>query len=131
MTHAAGHRMYSPGHVAFSTLIGGPLAGALLIARNYDRLGRASSARNTILLALGGVVLLGVLAFNVPLAPLDRIGPILFTFAMYYLAAQLQGTDYAFHISSGGAKGSAWVALAVGAACLVAQLAVLLVVMAL
>jgi len=34
MTNAAHHRMCSPGHVAFSTLIGGPLAGALLMARN-------------------------------------------------------------------------------------------------
>ena len=37
-------KLYTPGHVAWATFLGAPLAGSMLLAMNYRRLGEPTSA---------------------------------------------------------------------------------------
>jgi hypothetical protein len=111
-------RLYSPAQITAATVIGAPIAGAVLLARNYARLGDAVSGRKALL--WGGCVTAGLLVVSLFLP--DRfpnsVLPIGYSAAMYQLAKHLMGERLVSHITAGGARGSTWVAVGVGMASL-------------
>ena len=55
--------LYSPGHIAWATFLGAPIAGCVLLALNYKRFGDATSATLALIVGLIGTVVLLAIAF--------------------------------------------------------------------
>jgi hypothetical protein len=106
--------LYSPGHIAWATFLGAPIAGCLLMALNYRRLGHSSSANFALIGGLVTTVLLLAIAFVLPDNFPSLVLPLACTFGMYQCVNNLQGTAYERRLASGGRKGSGWVATGVG-----------------
>jgi hypothetical protein len=107
--------------VAVATYSGTPMAGFLLLALNYQRLGKSMPAAMAAAFGMT-MTLLTVLCWmllpyfwSAPLCLILLVGTRL-------AAARLQGEAVAMHVSRGGRLASKWTAFAVGVACLCALL---------
>lgn len=122
---AAQYPLYSPGAVGLATFVGAPVAGAAIMAMNYRRLGRPAAANKVILWGVAGTAALIALGFalgnHAPGIPLAFV-PVA---VMLQLARSLQGGAFSQHKAAGGKVASLWKAFGVGAASLVAVLAVI------
>jgi hypothetical protein len=120
--------LYSPNQVALATFCGTVVAGSILMTLNERRVGRASAGWAI----LGGGIVISALIFglafvlpdNIPSAPIS-IAPIV---AMRFWAQKRQGMFVNEHYMMGGKRGSGWVAFGIGMACLVAIVAIALLV---
>jgi hypothetical protein len=117
-------RLYSAGQVTGATAIGGPIAGAILLARNYSALGDRAASRKTLLWASAGTVAVFVIAYFLPESASKGL-PIGYTVGMFHVAKQLQGDRFKSHIAGGGLQGSTWFAVGIGALTLVVIVALL------
>lgn len=110
ITGAPRFKLYSPAHVAWATFLGAPLAGCVLMAIIYRRLGDTKSLWTVL---AGGSLLtlsLAVLGFFLPenfpsLIPLAAT-----TVGMWQLTKYLQGTTVERHLANGGQLASTWAA---------------------
>lgn len=106
--------LYTSKHVALATFLGTPVAGAVLMALNENRVGRAGAAIKTLLaglVATGFLLTLGlVLPDNVPTFPIS-IGSL---FVMSAIAKSRQAGFVAQHFAAGGKQGSGWAAAGIG-----------------
>jgi hypothetical protein len=104
-----GGKLYSTGQITLATFLGAPVAGCLLLARNYQVLGKGGAwqplvvgAVTTILLVVIGLLL----PENVPGTGLSAGGCI----GMYYYAKQWQGGAIDANLKAGARQGS-WLAV--------------------
>jgi hypothetical protein len=118
-------RLYSPGQVALATLLGAPIAGALLLAANYRELGEVNAPRKAVVWGLVGTVLLLMLSFVLPDSLPNSTLPMSTAITVFLLAKNLQGTLYDSHVGAGGPKHSSWRAAGIGAACCIAILLIM------
>jgi hypothetical protein len=119
-------RLYSPGQVLAATILGAPVAGAILLAHNYRSVGQGSAGRKALLWGgLGTVGLLIVSLFLLEHFP-NSVLPASYSMGMYQLAKQLQGREVASHLAAGGARGSNWSVVGIGVACLLVLLVVMI-----
>lgn len=106
------YELYSPGQIIASTVIGSALAGALLLAANYRRLGHVGLARTT--LAIGAVAagadLFAALRFHLTFSFMALIA-----FGGIHRAIRDESL-FDIHVARGGRRASSW--YAVGAAAL-------------
>lgn len=110
---APAYTLASAGQVGLATFLGGPMAGWLLIARNYAKLGRRG--------AWFGTLVAGVLATAATVAVLmllpeqtggAKLLPAVVSLAITYGCAQfLQGATLQEHMDQGGQNASGWVVL--------------------
>ena len=110
-------RLYSVGSITLATALGTPVAGGILMALNYRRLGQLQSAKKALLWTGGFTILLFILAFVLP----DRFGHGMAAgslIGMYKLAKSMLGAAVTAHRSAGGRIASAWGAFGIGLACL-------------
>lgn len=119
------YKLFSPTHVGVATFLGSPLAGAIIMAVNYARLGRAQAARTAVVLGAIGTGLLVAVGFALPdEVPSSGLG-IAGLAVMSLVARKMQSAAFEEHIRRGGKKASGWNAAGVGALCVVAMLAVI------
>ena len=116
--------LYDPVTVRFATLLGGPLAGSLVLAVNYKRLGKASLGILTFVLGIVFMALLIKLDINIPQGATIGVALAL-AFGAQALAVCLQGSNIDAHIQAGGKVGSRWFGAALGLAGLVLTLALI------
>jgi tetratricopeptide (TPR) repeat protein len=106
------YELHSPGDVAWATFWGGPLAGALVLAINYVRLGRRRAAAWA---AVGGLLATGTLVAVRTALPITACVPgLVALLAMWQTARALQGNAYERHLELGGRKASGWWAFGLG-----------------
>lgn len=120
---------YSLGQIALATILGSPLAGAWLMARNYRATDEKKKERRCIIYSVTGTAALLVLAFMVPASVPHSGFAAGVAAAMIQVARWTQGPMISEHYSSGGQKGSWWVAAGIGVLGLIVVLAVVTVVM--
>ena len=120
-TEAPVYALYRPGDVALATLLGTPIAGAIVIGMNSARLGRLKEQWITLFVTVIATVLLAGALWNFP-HPAGGISTLaLFTMAaMYKLEQALHGKALARHKRRGGMHPSTWKAAGIGVFCLVA-----------
>jgi hypothetical protein len=112
---SAAPRIYKDNSIAIATFLGGPLAGAYLIAENFKAFHDPTKAYTTWLYTIIiSVVIFGILflipaAENVP----NLVFPALFALAAHYVVKHFQGDKLTTHINSGGPVHSGWRVLAV------------------
>jgi hypothetical protein len=122
------YRLFDARAVGLAALICTPLAGALLIAVNYSRLGKARKAALAILFALIATAILIVIKWNAP-SLIGTVGASALGFlgflCTWQIALEIQGDAIDDHLTSGGRLASKWTALFVGIASLAALYAVI------
>jgi hypothetical protein len=106
--------LYDTASIGLAAFLGSPLAGTVLIASNYRKLGQGSNA--TIALVLGaaasaGLILLGLKSTQSPL-----IASIVLFIATWVAARQLQEQAVKTHVAWGGKLYSKWRAFGVAVA---------------
>jgi hypothetical protein len=105
------YRLYDVGAVALATFLGSPLAGAVLIASNYRKLGQGGNGFLALLLgaaASAGEIYIGLTSTKNPAIAT------LVLFAITWLAAkELQGNAIKTHVAWGGQLFSNWRAVGV------------------
>jgi hypothetical protein len=113
---APAYRLYTPGQVALATMLGAPIAGTILMALTFKRLGRRRAAGAALILGAIGTALACAIGWVLP----DRIGYVLpslpWVFATYYFAKGFLGPLVAAHMRAGGKNASWWAAAGIGAA---------------
>ena len=113
----AGARLYTDGQITLATFCGAPIAGFVLLASNYRKLGDNDRARAFVLWGAAATVALFVVVFFLPDNFPHLALPLGCCFGMRQLALQLQGRAVADHLAAGGLKGSWGVTVAVGLGC--------------
>jgi len=122
-------KLFTPPKVAMASLLGGPLAGFLLIAANFKRLADASAAKGSVAAGIVGTALLWITAYLDPLQLASCKGIIATAVAavvMYLVADVLQGPELKAHALAGGETASGWTAVEVAVLTAAAQLPVML-----
>jgi hypothetical protein len=118
-------RLYSTRQVGWATLLGTPVAGGVLIARNERSFGRPSRAWKAIVLTGMFSLLMMTIAFLVP----DRFPnwpiPLVYTVLVYQFAESTQSRLVNERRQRGAALYSNWRVAGIGFTCLVGMVAVL------
>ncbi len=110
-------KLFDSNSVGLATLIGGPVAGSLLMAINYRRLGFMGKAIAA--LVIGAIVtgLAIMIGWNIPTSVTFPLALALL-FATKWLAQSLQGPTVKYHLEQGGSLASRWTAFASGLGCM-------------
>jgi hypothetical protein len=114
------YKLYTVRSITLATFLATPIAGGVVMAINYRRLGRDTAAIHAVVWTIVATVTIIVLSMLVPddahIPDAAYFAPQLF--GMYVLAKQLQGHTIDTHRLHGGALASAWgaagIALLVG-----------------
>jgi hypothetical protein len=122
---SAGTKLYSPLQVAAATLLGLPIAGALLMASNFRALGAPRSQRKALIAGVAGSIAVAALAWVLPEHFPGLVLPIAYIGAVGGIANSVQGESFRAHIAAGGLRRSNWMVLGIGLACLVGSLMLL------
>lgn len=110
--------LFDSASVTLATFFGTPIAGSILMAVNYRRLGKEINAAVAFLAGLT-VTILAVISGNfLPTSVTSAIGIGLLV-GMRSIAQALQGSAVQQHVSQGGKLGSRWAAFGLGAGVLV------------
>lgn len=121
--------LYKLGAVGVATFLGSPLAGAYLLGKNLQALGRGGETGAVWGIAIAIFVVCMALAFILP----ESVPAIPFTIAqvagMFFLAQQRIGPVMVLHTEQGGPLYSNWRAAGIGLLFGLGMLAVVLVVM--
>jgi uncharacterized protein (TIGR02145 family) len=124
-----GIRLYSQGQVLLATLLGNPVAGAILMARNHRLLGSPRKSTYTIvigivftLVLMGLLLLLSKTSIGLSISVLSLAAVMLW----YHKAL---GRSYKNHIEHGGQKARTLHAAGIGAGFLLGYVAIVLVVL--
>lgn len=108
------YRLYSPGGVVCATVFGSAVAGGIVLALNYWRLGQKRQAWLAVALGIATAGLLIGLACILPdkvPAAVFQLPPIVIAL---HLTKQLQGDAFRLHLAAGGKKASNWKGVGVG-----------------
>jgi hypothetical protein len=115
-------KLHSPGAITFSTFLGSPLAGFILMGQNYRNLGNSKATRQCYVCgAVTTAILVAVSFLNIP----GTVLQISYLIGTYKTASTLQGKAFQNHMEKGGRKASLWIATGVGFACLLVVVAIL------
>ncbi|MEZ4332452.1 MAG: hypothetical protein R3F35_11895 [Myxococcota bacterium] len=118
-----GHALYSQRQIAWSSFLGGPIAGAWQLAVNYRRLGNEDAFWGMLFAGLALELAAGLAALLAPTDFPNRVIPGAYCSILSGLAWALQRRPLATHVRSGGAIASNPRSLAVASSSLVATLA--------
>jgi hypothetical protein len=122
---AVGYTLFSHRAVGVASLLGGPLAGSILMGLNYGRLGRTAAVVQVIIF---GTLITGLLIWAGWPLP-DSFKPYIafgIALAMRSSANSVQGAAVQQHVKVGGQLASMWSAAGVGLATLVSFLLIVL-----
>lgn len=107
------YTLFDASSVTIATLLGAPVAGAILMAVNYRRLGKEVNAAVAFLIGLAVTILAMIGGNLIPASGLYAI-PIVLLVVMRSIAQNLQGPAVQQHVTSGGKLGSRWIAVGIG-----------------
>ena len=110
------YRLFSRDGVFLATLLGGTEAGAILLAVNYNRLGRRLEAWRTTLWGSVGQVAVLLAAAAAPHAGWWIAGAVVAASLMWCAAYGLQAGPFALHLARGGSQEAIGQALPIGIA---------------
>jgi hypothetical protein len=111
------YRLFDPAAVGLATFFGSPIAGTILMAVNYSRLGKAGKGVLALLVGVLCTAVLIAIGWNKPLGS-GSLGVVLFI-VVWQVAKATQGNDVNAHVARGGGLASKWLAFGIGIATLV------------
>jgi len=107
-------RLYSAAQIGMATFLGAPIAGALLMRKNFLTLGHASAARQTLMTGFFVTGLLFLVAFWLPETFPNQILPLASVLSMNAWYKAVQGNAFKTHVEAKGATGSWGIAVGIG-----------------
>ena len=108
------YRLFTPAQITLATVIGSFIAGAVMMALNYRRLGSRRAARGTVAFTALGVVALCVVSFVLPENGAGIGLAIGIVVAMNLIANRLQGRIVREHVGAGGRTASGLATVGIG-----------------
>jgi hypothetical protein len=112
-----GRKLFSVGQITLATFLGAPIAGCLLLARNYRELGKGAAARHSLVAGVASTIVILTIAFFLPENFPNAVLPVAYCFGMRQLVMQLQGGAIDNHLQAGGRKGSWVITVVLGLGC--------------
>jgi hypothetical protein len=112
------NRLFSVEQITSAAFLGSPIAGCLLLARNYHELGKGGAAWQALAAGTVSSILVLLLAASLPENSHNTALPIVYCLGLRQLAIYLQGGAISNHYMTGGRKGSWVTTIAVGLGCL-------------
>ena len=109
--------VYSPGQASAAGFLGGPLAGAVLIALNYRDLRNLRAQRIAVLVGVVASAATFMLAWVLPERTPSVALPLLCALVARFMTHHLQGQTYYSLRESGGARQSNWRVVGISLAC--------------
>ena len=112
------YKLYSVKSIALATFLGSPVAGGLIMAINFKRLGRFTAAIHAVVWTAVFTAMILMSDFFLPdEVQVPNIAYVVVqVIAMYYLAKSLQGPAVETHQGRSGSLASAWAAAGIGIA---------------
>lgn len=111
-------KYYSLKSISIATFLGGPIAAAILMRRNFLNLNEDKKALNTLFIGILSTILLFVGIFSIPETVWDKIPnsilPAIYTGIIYLIAERYQGQTLKGHKENSGSFFSAWRATGIG-----------------
>lgn len=111
-------KFYSLESISLATFLGGPIAAAILIRRNFLNVNEDKKALNTLFIGILSTLLLFVGIFSLPESFWDKIPsyivPGIYTGIIYLIAERMQGQLIRDHKENKGSFFSAWRATGIG-----------------
>ena len=105
------YKLYAPGQMALATFLGTPIAGTLLLGRNFSKLGKRGAAWTSYVLGVLATAFLIAVAILVPRFPgMMGLGSIA---VIWTLGSTMQGPQYQRHLECGGRRASSWAAIGI------------------
>lgn len=108
-------KFYNERAVLLATFLGGPLAGAWLMASNFKAMGETVRATRTWVFAVMALVLVFLLSY---IPSLDKIPSLFYSFAFcwtaHFLTRKYQGPQLQLHQENGGQFYTTWRAVGIG-----------------
>jgi hypothetical protein len=114
LTNEPDGRLYSAGQIGLATFLGAPIAGCLLLARNYELLENKKAAWQLLAVGIGATIVLLIIAFLLPENTRGSGLSLGACIGMYFTAKHLQGETVERHLKAGGRKGSWGLTVALG-----------------
>lgn len=111
-------KLFSVGQMTVATFIGSPIAGCLLLARNYRNLGKKDAAFNSFAVGLLSTIFVFIIAFSLPEKFPNFVLPMAYTIGMREGLKYLQGDVIAAYEAQ-EEKASWLIAIGVGIGCLI------------
>lgn len=108
------YRLYDSNSVALAALLGGPLAGTILMAGNYRKLGQSNNGNLALLLGAAASVGLIYLALKSTASP--TVATVVLFVCTWVAARQLQDDAVKTHVAWGGQLYSKWRAFGIAIA---------------
>lgn len=109
-------KLFKVSAVGIATFLGTPLAGGIIMAINFSRLGRRSAARSTVVITTLYTVVSTLVLFFIPMMPASVnswIG-IVHALVMHLVAKSYFSEDIENHQRLGGPMASTWIAVGIG-----------------
>ncbi len=106
------YRLYNWGSVALATFLGGPLAGTILMAGNFRKLGQGNNSIPTLI--LGAAASVGLLYVSLNTTMNAWVATLVLLVCTSAAAYQLQGDAVKTHLAWGGRLHSVWRAVGIG-----------------
>lgn len=107
-------KLYDSGAVGLATFFGTPIAGTVVMAMNYRRLGKPSAGTKAIIIGVLVTAALMVSGFFIPMGTATTAIGVGVLAATVGTANALQGKTIAEHKLAGGLIGSRWVGFGIG-----------------
>src|SRR5258708_4459455 len=111
-------KLFSVAQITLAAFLGSPIAGCLLLARNYRELGKGGAAWQALFAGTASSILVFLLAFCLPENFPNMALPFAYCFGLRQLAKYLQGEAIYNHFMTGGRRGSWVITIVMGLGCL-------------
>jgi hypothetical protein len=114
LSKTLGKKLYSKRAVMIGTLVGGPLAGGYMLAKNFktiEKPEKTSQAWTVAVAAIFGIILLAVI---IPRQVPDFLFIFLYAWMGYFAAHKMQGRFLDSHEENGGKFHNNWKAAGIG-----------------
>lgn len=129
------HKLYNKKSVGLATFLGGPIAGAMLLQRNYINSGDEKKGIYALIIGIAATILILAIVFLIPESTFDKFPRMLFpainTLIMYAIFDALQREIVNQHIANKGVFFTGWraagIALIVSAIMFVVALMIILI----
>jgi hypothetical protein len=106
-------KLYSSRQIYMAAFLGGPLAAAWFMSRNYRALADEPRSRHLLWLGLAVTITVIAVALVLPQQVPRYLWPITYSVVIYQYARTLFDGPYQRHLAHAGAKGSWWAVLGV------------------
>lgn len=131
LSETLGRKLYSKKAVMIGTLLGGPMAGGYMLAKNFRTVNRAEKSSKVWSIASAAFLGLIMLTFIVPQQVPSFLFIFLYAWMGHFAAQKLQGEFLDKHEAEGGRFYSNWKAAGIGVVVAIIFVALLLAVLAL